>query len=123
MKVLLADLPLPTIGVPGGIGPLAEKLDQPGSILANIISMAIGVMTLGAAIWFLFQVIIAGYNYLNAGADKERLVNAGRRLTNAIIGLVIVVAAYTLIALMGKLLGIDFLDINTAIESIIGVGE
>jgi len=123
MKILLADKLLPTIGVPGGIGPLAENLDQPENILANIVSMFIGIMTMGAAIWFLFQVIISGYNYLSAGGDKERITNAGRKLTNAIIGLLIVVAAYALIALTGKILGIDFLDINNAIKSIVEVGK
>ena len=124
MEILLADLELPTIEVPGGLGPWAksEALKEPGSILASILSMALGVMTLGAAIWFLFQVIVAGYNYLSAGGDREKLVNAGRKLTNSIIGLTIVIAAYALIALMGKLFGIDFLDIKGAIDSLTNGG-
>jgi uncharacterized membrane protein len=121
---LLADKALPTIEVPGGLGPWSnpERLEEPGSILASIISMALGAMTLGAAIWFLFQVIISGYNYLSAGGDREKLVNAGRKLTNSIIGLTIVIAAYALIALMGRFFGIDFLDIKGAIDSLVANG-
>ena len=104
-----------------GLGPWNNPTN-PGIILSDIISMAIGVMTLVAGIWFLFQAIMAGYNFLNAGGDKERLVNAGRKLTNAIIGLVIVVAAYGLMALIGKLLGVNFLEINKGLGIIIGVG-
>ena len=101
-----------------GLGPWNNPT-KPGIILSDIISMAIGVMTLAAGIWFLFQAIMAGYNFLNAGGDKERLVNAGRKLTNAIIGLAVVVAAYGLMALMGKLFGVRFLEIKEGIEAII----
>ena len=125
-KILLSDKgvePLGTIGG-GGLGPWSnidkiDKLNNPGIILADIISMAIGVMTLGAGIWFLFQIIIAGYNYLSAGGDRERFVAAGRKITNSMIGLAIVIAAYALIALLGTIFNVDFLDINEGILNIV----
>ncbi len=119
-RILLADKELGTIGGEG-LGPWVSP-EQPGVILADIISIAIGAMTIGAGIWFLFQVIVAGYNYLSAGGDRERLVNAGRKLTNSIIGLAIVVGAYALIALVGKIFGVRFLEINEAITNIINIG-
>lgn len=125
MKNLVAQIikePLGKIGEGEGFGPWAG-VTEPGITLANILSMAIGAMTIGAGIWFLFQVIIAGYNYLSAGGDRERLVNAGRKLTNAIIGLLIVVAAYAFLAIMGTLLGVEFLEINKAISKIVGIGQ
>jgi len=106
------------IGEGEGLGPWNNPT-QPGVILADIISMTIGVMTLGAGIWFLFQVIIAGYNYLSAGGDRERFVAAGRKLTNSMIGLAIVIAAYALIALLGTIFNVDFLDINEGILNIV----
>lgn len=120
-------IPSKDLGTLGGegFGPWA-KVEQwgkyePSIILADIISMAIGVMTIGAGIWFLFQVIVAGYNYLSAGGDRERLVNAGRKLTNSIIGLAIVIGAYALIALVGKIFGVRFLEINEAIINIVSL--
>ena len=122
-KILLSDKgvePLGTIGG-GGLGPWSniDKLNNPGIVLADIISMAIGLMTLGAGIWFLFQVIIAGYNYLSAGGDRERFVAAGRKLTNSMIGLAIVIAAYALIALLGTIFNVQFLEINDGIKNIV----
>jgi hypothetical protein len=90
--------------------------------LANVISSAIGVMTIGAGIWFLFQAIIAGYNYMNAAGDKTRIENAGRRLTNSLIGLAIVIAAYGLLALIGSFLGIEFLNLGALFGSITSGG-
>ena len=117
MKNLAAQIikePLGKIGEGGGFGPWAEKIveggTQPENLLATIMSSIIGAMTIGAGIWFLFQVIIAGYNYMNAAGDKARIENASRKLTNSLIGLAIVVAAYGLLSLIGSFLGIEFLN-------------
>lgn len=118
MKNLLADLELGTIGEGPGLGPFTKT--EPVMALTNIISIAIGVMTIGAGIFFLFQVIIAGYNYLSAGGDAKLIETAGKKITNAIIGLLIVVVAYAFLSLLGTLLGVEFLDINKAFSTILG---
>lgn len=110
---------LGTIGGGEGFGPWAEKAlseKNPGIILANILSNVLGVMTIFAGIWFLFQAIIAGYGYMSAGGDKEKIQTAGRKLTNAIIGIAVVAAAYGLLALLSSFVGIKFLDIGSAIN-------
>jgi len=114
------------IGSGEGFGPWAEKIiggTQPESLLATIISNIIGAMTIGAGIWFLFQAIIAGYNYMNAAGDKVRIENAGRKLTNSLIGIALVVAAYGFLALIGSFLGIEFLNIGKLFSSISQGGQ
>ena len=119
---------LGTIGEEGGFGPWAEKIikggaqGQPENLLATIMSNIIGAMTIGAGIWFLFQAIIAGYNYMNAAGDKARIENAGRKLTNSLIGIAVVVAAYGLLALIGTFLGIEFLKLGDLFKTIIPGG-
>ncbi len=109
--------PLGKIGEGEGFGPWAAGTSDPGGTLTNLISNFLAILTIAAGIWFLFQVILAGYNYLNAGGDRDKIVHAGQKLTNAIIGLAIVVAAYALLSLVGTFLGVDFLDINKAISN------
>jgi uncharacterized membrane protein len=113
---------LGTIGKGEGFGSWNSFLNSttvdPTSTITKIISNAIGVLTIVAGIWFLFQAILAGYNYLSAGGDKTRIEAAGRKLTNAILGLVIVVAAYGILALIGTFLGTDFLDLGKFFNSI-----
>jgi len=124
----LADKDLGTIGEGEGFGPWAEKIikggaqGQPENLLATIMSNIIGAMTIGAGIWFLFQAIIAGYNYMNAAGDKARIENAGRKLTNSLIGIAVVVAAYGLLALIGTFLGIEFLKLGDLFKTIIPGG-
>lgn len=107
---------LGTIGKGEGFG--SWNSGDPVITITKIISNAIGALTIVAGIWFLFQAIIAGYNYLSAGGDKTRIEAAGHKLTNAILGLVIVIAAYGLIALLGTFLGVDFLDIAKFVKTI-----
>jgi len=120
IETFLAAQPIPTpigtIGKGEGFGPWTEKIiggAEPGSILAKIISNVIGAMTIGAGIWFLFQAIIAGYNYLSAGGDKTKIEASGKILTNSLIGIVIVAAAYGLLAILGTFLGIKFLEVGS----------
>ena len=113
------------IGSGGGFGPWTKKIIdevQPENIVATILSNILGAMTIGAGFYFLFQVIIAGYNYMNAAGDKARIENAGRKLTNSLIGIAIVVAAYGLLALIGSFLGIEFLNIGGLFKAITGGG-
>ncbi|MCJ7829489.1 hypothetical protein MUP50_00145, partial [Patescibacteria group bacterium] len=113
-----------TIGKGEGFGPWAKaaatltETGNPGIILANILTNILGVMTIGAGIWFLFQAIIAGYNYMNAAGDKTRIENAGRKLTNSLVGIAIVVAAYGLIAILGTFLGVKFLELGAIFDII-----
>ncbi len=122
MKNLLAysimEKPLGKIGEGPGFGPWAQVSENPAGVLSSIISNALGAMTIGAGIWFLFQAIIAGYNYMNAAGDKTRIENAGRKLTNSLIGIAIVVAAYGLIAILGTFLGVKFLELGTIFDII-----
>lgn len=114
------------IGGEGGFGPWAEEIvggTAPESLLATIMSNIIGAMTIGAGIWFLFQAIIAGYNYMNAAGDKARIENAGRRLTNSLIGIAVVVAAYGLLSLIGSFLGIEFLNLGKLFSTISPGGQ
>lgn len=116
--LLAAEIPLPTIGGEG-LGPFGKWLEiwgtgEAGAVkaltsLTTIISNIVAIITICAGIWFMFQFITAGLSWLNAGGNKEAISGAQDRMRNALIGLVIVVAAITITGLFGKLLGLDIL--------------
>jgi hypothetical protein len=58
--------------------------------------------------WFLFQFTIGGFNWITAGGDKAKLQSARDRLTNALIGLVVVVGGWAVLALAGQFFNVDF---------------
>lgn len=94
-----------------GLGPFATTtLPNAGlNAITRAISVAIGIMTIAASIWFFFQFIIGGFNWITSGGDKGKLTQARDRITNAFIGLIIVVAGWAILALTGKVLGLDTL--------------
>ena len=112
----------PIGGEPGeGFGPWGNlgqytQVGEAAKAFTQIISNIIGVMTIIAGLWFIFQFIIGAYGFLTAGGNQEAVKTASKKIANAIIGLTIVVAAYALIFLIGKLLGFEILQPQKFIE-------
>ena len=63
-----------------------------GSIIATIISIVLSLL----ALIFLVLTIMAGFKWMNAGGNEEEVKKAQTTLKNAVIGLVIVLAAYAI---------------------------
>lgn len=98
-----------------GLGPFANvNLDATGALTAitKVVSNIIGVMTIAAGIWFLFQLLIAGINWISAEGDAKKLQQAHQRITSALLGLLIVVAGMIILAMASKFLGYDLLITN-----------
>ncbi len=74
-----------------------------GKLMGNLVLVAFVV----AALFFLFQVIIGGISWINAGGDPKALDAARSRITNAVIGLIIVVAAFAVSLIVTTVLGIN----------------
>lgn len=61
-------------------------------IVSRIIRVALGFL----GIIFLTLIIYAGFNWMTAGGDKEKVEKSKKLIINAIIGLAIVLASYTI---------------------------
>ena len=103
------------IGDLRGLGPLGLESNTPGqapAIFNQIISVTVGLMTVVAALWFIFLVISGGYTWMTAGGDKGAIENARDKIFHGVIGLVIVIVAVFLADLVGRLLGIPNYILN-----------
>lgn len=92
----------------GNLG-IFKDVAQAAGYFTDIISRIIGIMTIIAGIWFIFQFIIGAYGYMTAGGDQKRITDSTSKITNALIGLVVIVAAYAIISLLSSLLGFEIL--------------
>lgn len=72
---------------------------------AALMSLIVALLTVVGGLWFVFQIIIGAIGWLGAGGDKGQVETAKKRLQNAVIGLVIVVFAYSFISLISIILG------------------
>lgn len=119
------------LGCGGGFGPIAEFLCtlNPGDKTGNatkvgdklnaVISSILGFLTILAGIYFLFQFIIAGYQWISSGGDKNNTQAAQDKITNSLIGLIIVVMAWVIIGVIGKIMGLDILNPGAAMIKLI----
>jgi len=122
LKLLAQKIPLGDIGGDQGFGPWGSVADRGKEVgyaagaFTDTISRIIGIMTIIAGIWFIFQFMIAAFGFLTAGGNQESLSKATSKLTSALLGLVVVVAAYMIFSLLSALLGFDFLKPAELIE-------
>lgn len=73
----------------------------------NFITLA---LVIGAIVAFALF-FIGAINWITSGGDREKLQAAQKKVTNAIIGLVVLFAIYAIIRFIGSVLGIDLLTL------------
>ena len=124
MKLLAQASDLGTIGGEG-LGPFGNINKGANATagltgVASVVSGIIGIMTVAAGIWFIFQFLTGALGWLSSGGDKTKLEAARQRITNAFIGLVIVVAGWSILAIAGQFFGFDILlqDPGTPIKQL-----
>jgi len=88
--------------------------------VTGAVSAIIGFLTIVGSIWFMFQLLFGGYEWISSSGDTKKLTNARQRIMNGFFGLVIVIAAWIMIAVVGKFFGYDILigDPKTIIQQL-----
>lgn len=85
----------------------------------SLISNIIGVLTVLASLFFVIYFVVGAFEWVSSGGDKGKLEHARNRMTYGILGMVVIVASYSLLGLLSGLVGIDFLNPAEQIRSII----
>jgi hypothetical protein len=103
----------------GGLqGPGIVPAEDIGTQIAGIVSTVIGVLTVLAIIWFIIEFIVSAYLLISSTGDQEKTAEAKKRLTQSVIGLVIVIGAIFIINIIAYIAGIDFLNIGEFINKL-----
>jgi uncharacterized membrane protein len=85
------------------LGPVAKQSGL--SFFKNFIPAAINLAFVIAAIIFLFMLIFGAIQWISSGGDKQALENAKGRITNALIGIVILFALFAIVNLISNFFG------------------
>ena len=75
----------------------------------SIIGPAVNLILAAAGLIFFFMLIAGGFRYLSAGGDEKAAQEARKTLTNAFVGLIIVVASFLIAQLLFNLFGLSSL--------------
>jgi len=83
-----------------------------GITLAGIVSALVTMVLIVAALVFFFMLILGGIKWISSGGDKSQTESARNQITAALIGLVIVFAAWAIIELINAFFGINILSLT-----------
>lgn len=80
--------------------------------LSNIISKSVGLLFVAGGIGFFFMLIWGAVSWILSGGDKAHVESAKARITNASIGLVLLVGSIAIIKLIERFFGVNILSID-----------
>jgi hypothetical protein len=108
---LLAQADIGTIdGIGAYLPSQAGGTGTGGFQLENILTMIVGFLTIAAGLAFLVYFLVGAISWLTAGGDTKKVDDAKHYMTNGAIGMIIIVAAYSIIWIVGTVLGLNILN-------------
>lgn len=79
-----------------------ETIESTGTLITNALEMAIGI----AALLLLLYLVMGGIQWLTSGGEKTGVAAAKAKITNAFLGLMVVLAAWAVFALTKYMFGV-----------------
>ncbi len=79
---------------------------------ASLVSGAISLVMLIVALVFFFMLVWGGLKWVMSGGDQKNVEAARNQITNALIGLAIVFAAWAIVKLIELVFGINILNLT-----------
>ncbi|MDD4026809.1 MAG: hypothetical protein PHO75_01305 [Candidatus Shapirobacteria bacterium] len=80
-----------------------------GLTVNRMVSGAISLVLIVVSLIFFFILVVGGLRWITSGGDEKKVAAARAQITNALIGLVIVFAAWAIMQLIGTIFGINIL--------------
>lgn len=90
-------------GIPVKFGstPNAEGIVQ--TIILNVITLFFAVGGIGVVIYFIWGAV----DWIMSGGDKEKIASARKKMTNSLIGLLLLSLSFAIIRVVGAIAGFD----------------
>lgn len=80
--------------------------------MGQLISALVGTMLIVAALLAFLYLILGGIKWITSGGDKAGMEEARNKITHAIVGLIIVGAAWAIMTLVQNFLGVTIIGGN-----------
>jgi hypothetical protein len=99
-------------------GPIGSPGTAGGSFFVKAIPAAIGLGFIIGSVIFLFMLIIGAIQWISSGGDKQALEGARTRISNALIGIVILFATFAIIRVLEFFFKISILSLDLSVLTI-----
>ena len=88
-------------------GTVNESVNE--NLIGQVVSRLITFAIIGAGLFFFVRLLSAGFSMLTSMGEPPKIQSATKELTNALIGLLIVVSSYFLAQIIQAVFGIKIL--------------
>ncbi|HKB88109.1 MAG TPA: hypothetical protein VKC53_00520 [Patescibacteria group bacterium] len=100
MQNLLAQNPFGQVTVPQS----AFSDSSPEQAIGKLIQLVIWLLIIGASVYALINLVLAGYSFMAAGDDSKKVAGAWAMIWQTMLGLAISAGAFVLAAIFGQLI-------------------
>lgn len=98
---LAADNPFGNIKAPAG---LSNYTGDPAQNLGQLLNLVLRTLIVGAGIYALINLVLAGYAFMSAGDDSKKVAGAWAKIWQTLLGLAFAAGAFVLAAIFGQLI-------------------
>ena len=97
------------------------NIPQPSNVkisnIGTLISAIVGLLLILSALLAFFFLILGGIQWITSGGDKAGMEAARNKITHAIVGLIIVGAAWAIMILVQNFLGVTIIGGSFSVPS------
>lgn len=98
--LLAADAVIGTIQRPDALNSLGDV----GGGLGNLLNIILNILIVAGGIYSLFNFVFAGYQFLSANGDAQKVQQAWAKIYNTLIGLLFIAGSLVIAAIAGQLI-------------------
>lgn len=94
------------------LGTLGSATGRGVSFFTQFVPNMVGLVFIVGIVIFVFMLLMAGIQWITAGGDKQALEGAKGRLTQALVGIFIMLSVFAIVKLVETLFGINILSVD-----------
>lgn len=79
-------------------------------VFSEQFSNLIGLLTVLGGVFFLIYMLIAAFDWIQAGGDSGKIDKAKTKMTNGAIGLLVMILAFGIVGIIGGVFGLELLN-------------
>lgn len=83
-----------------------------GTALGALIGQLVGALFIAGFLLAFVYLIMGGFSWITSGGDKTKLEKARDEITNAIMGMIVVAAAWAISILVANFFGLDLTKLS-----------
>lgn len=86
--------------------------------LELFVSRMIGGLTILGGIFFIIYFVLGAFTWITAGGDSSKIQKSRDQMVQGVLGLIVIVIAYSIVGIVGTFVGFDLLTPAQQIENI-----